>query len=113
MLHAAPTSETKADTAQSKTQVMPQPERELHPHLLSTAGRYSLSGMSGIGSGASPEVQRRQAFAGMQSTHGNQAVLRMLHSPQQVARLTALRPSQGMMLQRKCACGGSSETEGE
>ena len=27
--------------------------------------------------------------------------------------MTSLRPSQGIMLQRKCACGGSSETEGE
>src|SRR5207237_225663 len=58
-------------------------------------------------------VQRRQAFAGMQSTRGNQAVLRMLHTSPQVARMTALRPSQGVMVQRKCACGGSAETEGE
>ena len=91
MLHA-PTSETKADTAQSKTQVVPQPERELHPHLLNSAGPYSSSGMSGTASGASPDVQRRQALAGMQRTHGNQAVLRMLHSPQQVARMTHVTP---------------------
>jgi len=113
MLHAAPTSETKTDTAQSKTQVVPQPERELHPRLLSPAGLYSQGEMSGVASGASPDAQRRQALAGMQNTHGNQAVLRMLHSPQRVARMTALRPSQGIMLQRKCACGGSAEAEGE
>ena len=112
MLHA-PTSETKTEIAQSKSQLAPQPERELHPRLLSAAGPYSSSGMNGVASGASPEAQRRQAVAGMQATHGNQAVLRMLHSPQQVARMTTLRPSQGIMLQRKCACGGSSETEGE
>ena len=113
MLHAAPTSETKADTGQSKSQVVPQPERELHPHVLSTTGRYSSSGMSAIASGASPNAQRRQALAGRQSTQGNQAVLRMLHSPQQAACMTTLRPSQGIMLQRKCACGGTPESEGE
>src|SRR5436305_11759749 len=112
----APTSEVKAETAQSKSQLVPQPERELHPRVLSAAGPYSASGMngvSGVASGASPEAQRRQTFAGMQSTHGNQAVLRMLQSPQQVARMSTLRPSQGVMVQRKCACGGSSEKEGE
>src|SRR5205085_8597282 len=80
------------------------------------AGPYSASGMNGVGSvasGASPEAQRRQTFAGMQGTHGNQAVLRMLHSPKQIARMSTLRPSQGVMVQRKCACGGSVETEGE
>ncbi len=112
MLHA-PTSEVKTETTQSKSQLVPQPERELQPRLLSAAGPYSASGVSGVASGTSPEVQQRQTLAGMQSTHGNQAVLRMLHSPQQVARMTPLRPSQGVMLQRKCACGGSSETEGE
>ena len=115
MLHA-PASETKTEITQSKTQVMPQPERELHPRLLSAAGPYSASAMNGVGSvasGASPEAQRRQTFAGMQGTHGNQAVLRMLKSPQQVARMSTLRPSQGIMVQRKCACGGSSEKEGE
>ena len=109
----APTSEVKAETAQSKSQLVPQPEQELHPRLLSAAGPYSSSGMNGVASGASSEAQRRQTLAGMQSTHGNQAVLRMLQSPQQVARMTSLRPSQGIMLQRKCACGGSSEAEGE
>jgi hypothetical protein len=113
MLHAAPTSETKAETAQSKTQVVPQPERELHPHLFSPAGLYSPGGMSRAASGASPDGQRRQAFDGMQNTHGNQAVLRMLHSSQKVARITPLRPSQGIMFQRKCACGDSSESTGE
>ncbi len=106
MLHA-PTSETK--TAQSKTPVAPQPERELHPHLLSSVGLYSPSGMSSAASGTS---QRHQTLAGMHSTHGNQAVLRMLHSPLQVMRMMPLRPSQGVMLQRKSACGGSSESEG-
>ena len=63
----APTSEVKAETAQSKSQFVPQPEREPHPRLLSVAGPYSLSGMGGVASGTSPEVQRRQALAGMQA----------------------------------------------
>ena len=112
MLHA-PTSEAKTETTQSKSQLVPQPERELHPRLLSAAGPHSASGMNGVASGASPKAQRRQTFTGMQSTHGNQAVLRMLQSPQQVTRMSTLRPSQGVMLQRKCACGGSEEKEGE
>src|SRR5437588_4012159 len=44
--------------------------------------------------------------------HGHQAVLRMIQSSSQVARISPLRPSQSIMLQRKCACGGSSESEG-
>src|SRR6266568_6653157 len=112
MLHA-PTNEAKTETAQSRSQLARQSERELHPRLLNAAGPYSFSGMSSVSSGSSPEAQRRQALAGIQAAHGNQAVLRMLHSPQQVARVTPLRPSQGMMLQRKCACGGSSESGGE
>jgi len=111
MLHA-PTSETKTETAQGKTPVVPQPQRELHPRSPGTAGLYSPVEMSSAVSSVSPQMQRRQALAGMQSTHGNQAVLQMLHSPQQVARMPMLRPSQ-VMLQRKCACGGSPETEGE
>src|SRR5438132_10281103 len=112
MLHA-PTSETKTETAQSKSSFALQPKREVHPHTLGAARVYSLGGAGSVASVRSPEVQRRRALAGMQSTHGNQAVLRMLHSPQQVARATALRPSRGVMLQRKCACGGTPGPTGE
>src|SRR5713226_1800710 len=101
----APTTETK--TTQSKSQLAPQPERELHPHSFGAVGAYSVV------SASSPQVQRRQTLAGMQSTYGNQAVLRMLHSPLQVARMPALRPSQGIMLQRKCACGSTLGSEEE
>jgi len=113
MLHAAPTSETKTDTTQGKTPVVPQFERELHPRSHGSAGLYSPGGISGAASGASPNAQRHQTLAGMHSTYGNQAVLRTLHTSPQVARMTPLRPSQGIMLQRKCACGGSPESEGE
>src|SRR5438876_3323787 len=112
MLHAS-ISEVKAETTQSKSQLVPQPERELHPRLLSAAGPYSLSGTSNAPSSFSPGAQRHQILAGMQATHGNHAVLRMLHSPRQVARMSTLCPSQGVMVQRKCACGGSLEVEGE
>ena len=109
----APTSEAKTETMQSKSQFAPQPERELHPHPFGAAGTYYLSGARIVASACSPEALQRHPLTAMQSTYGNQAVLRMLHSPQQVARMPALRPSQNMILQRKCACGGSSETEGE
>ncbi len=112
MLHA-PTSETRTETTQSKTQPVPQPKRELHPYVSRPTGLYSLGGMNGLIPGSSSTAQRRPALAEMQSAHGNQAVLRMMHSPQQAMRMTPLRPSQGMMLQRTCACGGSSEVGGE
>lgn len=112
MLHA-PISETKSETAQSKSPLVPIAELEQHPHAFGAGGAYALNGAGSAASVRSPEAQRHQIFAGMQATHGNQAVLRMMQSPQQVARMAPLRPSQGVMLQRKCACGGSSETEGE
>src|SRR2546426_688094 len=112
MLHA-PTSETKTETTQSKSQLAPQPRRELHPHSFGAAGAYALSGAGSTAPVPSPEAQRYQIFVGMQATHGNQAVLRMMQSSPQVARMPALRPSQSVMLQGKCACGDSSEGAGE
>jgi hypothetical protein len=112
MLHA-PANATKTENTHSAIQRAPMPERELHPHTQRAIGSYPLSSMGSVTAVRSPEAQRRQALSGMQSTHGNQAVLRMLHGPQQVARMPALRPSQSIMLQRKCACGGSSESIGE
>lgn len=73
----------------------------------------AYSSLSSAASDSSPGAQQRYALAKMQSTHGNQAVLRMLHSTQRVTPLPVLRPSQAMRLQRKCACGGSSESAGE
>ncbi len=112
MLHA-PTSETKTETAQSKSQLAPMSKQELNPHSFSAAGTYLQNGMSSIASVSSLERQRHQTFAQMQAMHGNQAVLRMLHNSQQVAHSNVLRPSQGVMLQRKCARGGEQESAGE
>ena len=112
MLHA-PTCETKTETTQSKSQLAPQPERELHPHSFGAAGAYTLSGAGSTAPVRSPGAQRHQIFAGMQATHGNQAVLRMMQSSPQVVHMPALRPCQGVTLQRKCGCGGSSESTGE
>ena len=81
MLHA-PTGKAKTDIAQNQSQFAPMAGWELHPHSLGATGLYSFSGMGNIMSVSSLEVQRGQSFAGMQSTHGNQAVLRMLQSPQ-------------------------------
>ncbi len=112
MLHA-PTSELKTETTQSKSQLAPQPRRELHPFSFGAAVAYTFSGAGSAASVRYAGAQRDQTLTGMQSMYGNQAVLRMLHSPQQVARMPALRPSQSIALQRKCACGGSSESQGE
>jgi len=109
----APTSEAKTESAQSKSHLAAQPELELHPHAFGAVGTYSFPGAARVVTACSSEEPNRHPLTGMQSTYGNQAVLRLLHSPQQVAAMPALRPSQSMMLQRKCACGGSSELEEE
>lgn len=110
MLHA-PTSETKNETTQSKIPSMPVQEHSFYPP--GALSQYAQNGIGGAASVRSPEVQQRQTLSGLQTTHGNQAVLRMLHSPQQVARMTPLRPSHSMMLQRECACGGTPGPTGE
>src|SRR6266446_4881075 len=112
MLHA-PTSEAKTETTQSKSQFLPMLKRELHPHSFGAASAYALNGARSAAPVRSPEAQQRQMLTGMQSTHGNQAVLKMMQSSPQIARMPALRPSQSIALQRKCACGGSSESAGE
>jgi hypothetical protein len=112
MLHA-PTSERKADALQTKLPLVPVAEQELLTHLLHAARPYSFSGMDYTTSVRSPEVQQRYALAGLQTTHGNQMVLRMLQNPQRTAQVTPLRPSQGGLLQRKCACGGTPSPMGE
>jgi Domain of unknown function (DUF4157) len=45
----------------------------------------------------------------LQQSIGNQGVQRLLHSQQ----VQGLRPSQGRLLQRKCACGGTPGVDGE
>lgn len=113
MLHTAPTSETKISTEQSKSQLVPQLSQELHPFVHSAAGPYTLSSMRNAAFSPSPGARQHQTLAGMQRTYGNQTVLRMMQNSSQATRMPALRPSQGMMLQRKCTCGGSSEVGGE
>lgn len=110
MLHA-PTSETKNETTRSKIPSMPAQEHSFN--LPGTLGQYVQNGIGSAASARSPEAQQRQTLAGLQTTHGNQAVLRMLHSPRQVARMPMLHPSQSIMLQRKCACGGTPGPTGE
>src|SRR2546423_10025006 len=107
------TSEAKTEIVQSKSHLAAQPERELHPHSFGVAGTYSLPRAGSVASARFPEASRRHPLNGIQNTYGNQAVLRLLHSPQRVACMPVLRPSQTIMLQRKCACGGSSESGGE
>lgn len=112
MLHA-PTSEAKTETTQSKSQLAPQLQRELHPRALAASSTYPFAAATGGAPLRTSQSQSSQSLHGLQSAYGNQAVLRTLHSPQHNARMPALRPSQSMMLQRKCACGGSSQSEGD
>jgi hypothetical protein len=99
MLHA-PTSEAKTETMQSKSLLAPQLQRKLHPHPFGASSIYSIPGATSLASVRPSQAQPSQ------TPHG-------LQSPQQLARVPALRPSQSMILQRKCACGGSLELEGE
>src|SRR5438270_14082032 len=112
MLHA-PTSEAKTESSQSKSQLAVLPERELHPHAFGVAGAYSFPGAASVASIRSPQAQQRHNLSGMQRTQGNQAVWCTLNSAQYIASMLILRPSQSIMLQRQCACGGSAETQGE
>jgi outer membrane protein OmpA-like peptidoglycan-associated protein len=112
MLHA-PTSDTQAETTQSESQLAPKLEQELHHGLHNASGMYSPGSLARAMPMHPPETQRQQKLALLQRTRGNQAVLQMLRSPQQIAHMPALRPSQAMTLQRKCACGGTPESEGE
>jgi Domain of unknown function (DUF4157) len=113
MPYAVPTSEAKTETMQSKSQLAPQPGRAVHPHTLDAVGACSLTGIGSAATVGSPQARRRQLLTGMQSTHGNQAVLRMMQIPQHVTHTPAFHPSRSIALQRKCACGGSQESEGE
>ncbi len=90
MLHA-PVSETKTKTEAGRRGVPAEPVRELHPYFTGLTGN-------------DPVAQRRQPLAPLQATYGNQAVLRMLHGS---------AATQGGMLQRKCACGGTPGPTGE
>src|SRR2546425_10800271 len=113
MLHAL-TSETKTETVQSKPQFAPSARQELHPFLPGMVSQHMLGGGRGNArSNHAPGGQRHQTLAGLQATYGNQAVLRTLHTFPQVARMTPSRPSQGVMLQRKCVCERISEAEEE
>src|SRR5215469_3123678 len=109
----APTSDAKTETMQSKTQLAPQLQREPHPYALAASSMYPFPGTRSGAAIRSSQGQFSQSLHGLQCAYGNQAVLRMQQSPQQIAPMPALHPSHSIMLQRKCACGGSSETEGE
>ncbi|HMD96342.1 MAG TPA: DUF4157 domain-containing protein [Terriglobia bacterium] len=108
MLHA-PSSEAKRQTTSPIAPSASQPEHQLHPHLSTVAGPRS----AGVASGGPPESKggpagRSQVWADLQKTHGNQAVLRMLGS--RARTTTAAASAAAGVLQRKCACGGSTQT---
>ncbi len=111
MLHA-PTSETKIEATDSKTQPV-QLEQDWHQCSFGISGAYALNGPADAVPGCSSHRQQRQTLAGLQATVGNQAVLHILQRSQPVAHLVSLRPSQSMMVQRKCDCGGTPGPAGE
>ncbi|MDT7543556.1 MAG: hypothetical protein QOE33_3460 [Acidobacteriota bacterium] len=109
MLHA-PTQEARDEKARAETSSDAARVAELSPL---TGGRterraFDRSEQSAHvnSSSASPvdasSATSRQTLAGLQSTHGNQAVLRLLRR----ASRDGAGPVAGGLLQRKCACGG-------
>src|SRR6266487_3961669 len=113
MQHAL-TNKTKNDTLQGESQLAPLSKQQRPLFLHGIEGQHTLSVGVGIAiSNHALGIQRHQTVARLQATYGNRAVLRKLYTSPHVARMPALRPSQGMLFQRKCACGGSSESVGE
>ncbi len=108
-----PTSEVKAETLQRSSQAQSTTQQALHPHAFAASSTHSFHGATGGALVHPPRARSSQPLHGLQNVYGNQAVLRILQNPQQILRMPALRPSQSIMLQRQCACGGSSEAEGE
>ena len=102
MLHG-PSSETKTEATQSKAASEPLLTREQHPPLAGRAKAQRPGGMSNQMLLRLSAAQRRQQAAGAQQTYGNQRALRLLRHAS----------ASGGLLQRKCACGGSSGADSE
>jgi hypothetical protein len=107
MLHAPP-SENTNEAAQGRTQGTLQLSQEMQsqaPYQRIQAGLPStLRNQAGL---------RQQAAARRPFAFGNQALLRMQARSGHSKPFVPLRPSQGVLLQRKCACRGTSEMAGE
>jgi hypothetical protein len=98
-----PTTETKERTEASRTPAGPMPQPTLHPRH---AAKGALDAAPRIGS-QSYTARLDEHIFGLQRTVGNQAVLRMLgRSGEPQSRIAPL--GVGLILQRKCACGGSA-----
>src|SRR2546426_6580258 len=104
MLHA-PTPETKRQNDASRMQATSRPERLPHPWAsaygeldpaLSPASRVPVRGTNG-----------HHRLTILQRTLGNQAVLRRLNPSAQANGSARPGSSGGVVLQRKCACGGT------
>jgi len=114
MLHA-PVNEAKSQDGQAKRPQIPLPERERYPLSVEIWGHPSLMGNGGSSILPSVATRSRSPMGSLQRLYGNQAVLQMRGGPGgQILPLTLLRPSQsGLLLQRKCACGGAAGISGE
>src|SRR5712692_8227689 len=104
MAIAAPlTTEKSTEMSRTKQPEAPDRAHELHPRSVSTVGPSAAAGIGGGMSALGLGSPRWSQLASLQSTHGNQAVLNMLHPA---------RPVTGI-LQRQCACGGTPGPGGE
>ena len=92
MLHA-PTNDRKTKSEASSKTVEHLFDQEQPSNWLRSRSRQSQP------------IQQRENLAEMQNAYGNQAMLRMRRSP-------SINPTQGGVLQRKCACGNASGTTG-
>lgn len=86
MLHA-PTNDRKTKPEASPKTVEHLSEQEQTNNLLRSRQSHPM--------------QQRENLAAMQNAYGNQALLRMK------GRSPSINPTQGTILQRKCACGGT------
>lgn len=140
MLHAS-SSEMKSEATQSKSAPVPLPVREQHPPLAGWASSQRPGGISNQMLLRSPDAQLRQQAIGIQQSYGNQGALRMLrvqHSAgnravqlmiqtkleisqpgdvyeQEADRVAeqVVHSSAPSVIQRQCACGGTSGSAGE
>src|SRR5215470_349231 len=103
MLHA-PTSEKQTKTGQNSRPASLFADGE-HLYQVATAGTQPSLHTGGWSSMDSRAAQHRSQWRHIQSTHGNQAILRTLQQ-QAHGVSTLVAPAQGGLLQRKCACSG-------
>ena len=107
MLHTA-TSETKTNPVSNRVHPAPLPEREAQPPVPGWTGRPSATIAGGRLPLPTQPASSVNRYPSLQQTYGNQATLRMRQGAGARPSLMPMRPSRSPLLQRACACGGSS-----